>query len=86
MWKFKELKKLFLSGLKSNQSKILSIRTHPNSTDWRIDDVLGNSFQYKLNGEWYYDTSVSLPNGNLEIIGVKESNKDSKIIYIKSIR
>jgi hypothetical protein len=86
MWRFRELKKLFLSGLKSNQYKALSIKTHPNSTDSRIDDVLGNSFQYKLNDEWHYDTNITLPNGDLEIIGVKESNKVCKIIYIKSIR
>lgn len=54
------------------------------STDWAIDNFLGNSFQYKINNEWYYDTSVTLPNTpELRIIGEVEKNESSKVIEIE---
>lgn len=43
------------------------------STDYNIDDFLGNSLQYKIDGKWIYDTSVRLPNSNMEIIGIGEN-------------
>lgn len=63
--------------------KIISIKVKTESVDWRIDDFLGNSFQYKIDNEWHYDTSVNLPNCELEIIGLSEkSTKENKIVNI----
>ena len=49
---------------------LLFINVPKNSSDYDIDDFLGNSLQYKLDGEWIYDTSVKLPINNLEVLGV----------------
>jgi hypothetical protein len=87
MLKFKELKKLFLSGLKTNpQTYIINIDVPINSTEWDIDDFLGNSFQYKVGNKWYYDTSVKLPNHHtLRIKGISEkSNSTNKIVEIEA--
>ena len=86
MLKFKELKKLFSSGLKNSPEKyIIDVEVPIDSIDWDIDDFLGNSFQYKIGEKWHYDTSVKLPNHqNLKIKGVsKKSNTLKKIIEIE---
>lgn len=61
------------------------------STEYNIDDILGNCLQYKINDEWVYDTSINLPIKDLEIVGVVEGDeyislnidKDKKWLKIK---
>lgn len=51
-------------------NKNIHIKVPKDSTEWDIDDFLGNSFQYKIGESWFYDTSVSLPNCDLVIVGL----------------
>lgn len=74
------LKKLLsLSTQKMKSEKKFIIDVPKESLDWKIDDTLGNTLQYKINGEWFYDTKTSLPNGELEIITVFEELLSKKI-------
>lgn len=54
---------------------IFIVEVPKDSTEYEIDDFLGNTLQYKLNEKWKYDTSIKLPHYDLEIIGVMESDE-----------
>jgi len=74
--------KKFISLLKDNNMKVerkLTIEVPKNSTDHQIDDNLGNILLYKLNGQWIYDNTVSLPNEELEIVDLQTSEESIKI-------
>lgn len=73
------------------EGKVFIVEVPKESTEYDIDDFLGNCLQYKINDEWRYDTSIKLPIKDLEIIGVVESDeyislnidKDKKWLKIK---
>jgi len=73
------------------EDKIFIVEVPKESTEYDIDDFLGNTIQYKIGEEWKYDTSIKLPIKDLEVIGVVESDeyislnidKDKKWLKIK---
>lgn len=78
----KNFLKKFISLLKSENMKLekrIIINTPVNSTDHQIDDFLGNTLQYKIDGHWIYDTKVSLPNEELEIVNIHQSEQVVKV-------
>ncbi len=73
--------------MEKNIKKVLYVDVPNESTDYAIDNFLGNTFQYKINNEWLYKTSISLPNGDLiidviEKEKIKELNLDSELKWI----
>lgn len=64
------------------------------STEWDIDDFLGNCLQYKINGVWKYDTKIDLPVDDLKVVGLLNNvmiekldlNPEKKWILIKCKR
>jgi|OM-RGC.v1.033669460 hypothetical protein len=61
------------------KDNILIIEVPNNSTEYEIDDFLGNTLQYKIGDDWIYNTYIELPTNRLEIIGIL--NDEEK--YIK---
>lgn len=55
------------------EKNIIIVEVPIESTDYNIDDFLGNVIRYKIDGEWIYDTNIKLPICNLEIIGIREN-------------
>lgn len=55
------------------EKNIIIVEVPIESTDYNIDDFLGNALQYKINDKWIYDTSIKLPICDLEIIGIEEN-------------
>ena len=84
--KYKKLKKLISTGLKlinpEKKTYKVTIEVPKESEDWRVDDFLGNCLQYKIKENWYYEPSISLPFGDLEVIGLIEQTSDCKKIEI----
>jgi hypothetical protein len=60
------------------KDNISIIEVPNNSTEYEIDDFLGNTLQYKIGYDWIYNTHIELPTGKLEIIGILDDEK-----YIK---
>ena len=56
-------------------NNILIVEVPENSSEYHIDDFLGNSLQYKVFDDWIYDTSVKLPSNDLFVIGLLDSNE-----------
>ncbi len=53
---------------------IIIIEVPKYSSEFEIDDFLGNTLQYKIGEKWIYDTLTKLPDDNLEVIGLLENN------------
>lgn len=53
--------------------KTLIVDVPIESTEYDIDDFLSNALQYKINGEWVYDTDALLPTEQLKVIGIEEN-------------
>lgn len=78
----KNFLKKFISLLKSENMKLekrIIINAPVNSTDHQFDDFLGNTLQYKIDGHCIYDTKVSLPNEELEIVNIHQSEQVVKV-------
>ncbi len=58
-----------------NISKKIYIKVPTESSNYSIDDFLGNCFQYKIGEEWIYDTQTYLPTSNLQIVGVVDKDE-----------
>jgi hypothetical protein len=74
------------------KDKVFLVEVPKESTEYRIDDFLGNILQYKIGEEWIYETTLKLPRNDIEILGVVNDDeyislnidKDKKWLKIKN--
>lgn len=60
---------------------IIHVKIPKESTDWEIDDFLGNTLQYKIQDRWVYEVSCELPSNELKIIGLLDEEKSKSLGY-----
>lgn len=60
------------------KDNILIIEVPNNSTEYEIDDFLGNTLQYKIGDDWIYITHIELPTYQLEILGILDNEESYK--------
>ena len=57
------------------KDNIIIIEVPKESTEYDIDDFLGNTLQYNIGGVWIYDTLNKLPSTNLEILDILKTDE-----------
>lgn len=57
------------------KGNIIIIEVPKESTEYDIDDFLGNTLQYNISGVWVYDTLNKLPSTNLEILDILKTDE-----------
>ena len=57
------------------KDNIIIIEVPKESTEYDIDDFLGNTLQYNIDGVWIYDTLNRLPSTNLEILDILKTDE-----------
>lgn len=57
------------------KDNIIIIEVPKESTEYDIDDFLGNTLQYNISGVWVYDTLNKLPSTNLEILDILKTDE-----------
>jgi len=57
------------------KDNIIIIEVPKESTEYDIDDFLGNTLQYNIGGVWIYDTLNKLPPNNLEILDILKTDE-----------
>lgn len=57
------------------KDNIIIIEVPKESTEYDIDDFLGNTLQYNIDGVWIYDTLNKLPSTNLEILDILKTDE-----------